>query len=155
MKICFRNISSAKLKWKECSRRIKYDCFFCILIGSSSISFSTTLDLFFLVFFFFCQLLPSAQFLERYQSCNVTNFCIISNLLHHKYNDTLLERVSRNPVSLRTQFLCEPSFPANPVSLRNQFPCAISFPAEPAPLRNQFPREISSPAKPMLDAEGF
>ena len=53
MKICFRNINSAKFKWKECSKRIKYGCFFCILVGSSSISFSTTLDLFFLVFFFF------------------------------------------------------------------------------------------------------
>ena len=31
MKIWFRNISSAKLKWKGCTRRIKYDCFFSVL----------------------------------------------------------------------------------------------------------------------------
>ena len=28
MKICFRKISSAKLKWKKCTRRIKHECFF-------------------------------------------------------------------------------------------------------------------------------
>ena len=28
IKICFRNISSAMLKWKECTGRIKHDCLF-------------------------------------------------------------------------------------------------------------------------------
>ena len=31
MKIWFRNVSSAKLKWKGCTRRIKHDCFFSVL----------------------------------------------------------------------------------------------------------------------------
>ena len=58
MKIWFRNISSAKLEWKECTRRIK-DCFFSVLwLTQAGYSFSTSLDsLFYLLF---CQLLPSA-----------------------------------------------------------------------------------------------
>ena len=48
MKICFRNTSSAKLKWKECTRRIKHDCFF-LYYGwfKLDILFSTSLGSFF------------------------------------------------------------------------------------------------------------
>ena len=38
---------------------------------------------------------------------NVTNFCIINNLFHHKYNDKILAGVPAKPVSLRNQFSCE------------------------------------------------
>ena len=31
MNFWFRNISSAKLKWKECTRRITHDCFFSVI----------------------------------------------------------------------------------------------------------------------------
>ena len=47
MKICFRNISSTTLKWKECKRRNKHNFFFGIMVNSSWISFSTSLDSFF------------------------------------------------------------------------------------------------------------
>ena len=57
MKICFRNISSAKLKWKECTRR--HDCFFSVLgltqVGYFILNFPWPI---FIVVF--CHLLPSA-----------------------------------------------------------------------------------------------
>ena len=57
----------------------------------------------------------TAYFLEKSQSCNVSNFCIISNLFHHKYNDKILTRLTRN-----------------------HFPRKIGFPAKPVPLQNQY-----------------
>ena len=62
MKICFKNISSAKLQWKKCARGVKHNCFFCIMLHSSWISLSASfvLWLIFLVSAFFCKLLPSA-----------------------------------------------------------------------------------------------
>ena len=50
MKICFRNISSAKLKSKEFTRR--HDCFFCIRVNSSWI-FHSQLPLTHFYSFFF------------------------------------------------------------------------------------------------------
>ena len=60
MKICFRNINSAKLKWKECNRIIKHDCFFSVLwltqVGYFILNFPW---LIFLIVFFanYCHLL--------------------------------------------------------------------------------------------------
>ena len=92
--------------------------------------------LIFLIGFFcanYCNLL---SFLKKSQNCNVTNFSIISNLFHHKYNDKNISKGNKKPVSLRHQFPCQTSFPAKPVSLPNQFPCQTSFPAKPVSLRN-------------------
>ena len=65
MKICFRNISSAKLKWKECTRR--HDCFFfCIRVNSSWIFHSQ---------------LP----LTHFYSCFFAIYChLLSFLKNHK-----------------------------------------------------------------------
>ena len=79
---------------------------------------------------FFCQLLQSSQFLKKSQNCNVTNFCIISNLFPHKYNDKNFNKGT-----------CETSFPGKPrkpVSLRNQSPCETGFLGKPVSLRNQY-----------------
>ena len=126
MKIWFRNISSAKLKWKGCTRRIKHDCFFfCIMVDSSWI-FHSQLPLTHFSSCFsanYCHLL---SFLKKSQNCNVTNFCIISNLFHHKYNDKNFSKGNKKPVSLRNQF----PWP-------NQFPRQTSVLTKPAPPPNQ------------------
>ena len=142
MKIWFRNISSAKLKWKGCTTRIKHDCFFfCIMVDPSWI-FHSALPLTHFSSCFFCaNYCHSPSFLKKSQNYNVTNFSIISNLFHHKYNDKNISKSNKRPVSLRDQFSCETSFPAKPVSLRDQFPCQTSFPAKPVSLPNQFPWE--------------
>ena len=96
MKIWFRNISSTKLKWKGCTRRIKHDCFFSVSwltqVGYFILNFPW---LIFLVVFFanYCHLL---SFFKKSQNCNVTNFCIISNLFHHKYNDKNFSKGNKN-----------------------------------------------------------
>ena len=63
MRIWFRNVSSAKLKWKGCTRRIKHDCLF-LYYGwlKLDISFSTSLlthfsSCFFFFFANYCHLL--------------------------------------------------------------------------------------------------
>ena len=106
MKICFRNISSAKLKWKECTRRIKHDCFFFsayVMVDSSWI-FHSQLPLTHIsscVFFAnYCHLL---SFLKNYKV--VMSLCILSNLFHHKYNDKNFSKGNKKPVSLRNQLL--------------------------------------------------
>ena len=127
MKIWFRNISSTKLKWKGCTRRIKHDCFFSVSwltqVGYFILNFPW---LIFLVVFFanYCHLL---SFFKKSQNCNVTNFCIISNLFHHKYNDKNFSKGNKKPVSLRNQF----PWP-------NQFPRQTSVPTKPAPPPNQY-----------------
>ena len=63
---------------------------------------------------FLCQLLPSSWFLKNSENCNVTNFCIISNLFHHKYNDKIFRTGNKKQVPLRNQLPCETSFPAKP-----------------------------------------
>ena len=99
---------------------------------------------------FFCaNYCHSPSFLKKSQNYNVTNFSIISNLFHHKYNDKNISKSNKKPVSLRDQFSCETSFPAKPVSLPNQFPCQTSFPAKPVSLPNHFPCQTSFPAKPV------
>ena len=127
--------------------------FFCIMVDSSWISFSTSFDSFFQLVFFFCQLLPSAQFLKKLQNCNVTNFCIVNNLFQHKYNDKNFSKGNKKQVSLRNQLPFETSFPAKPASPRNQLPCETSFSAKTASLRNQVLCKSSFLAKPVLDAE--
>ena len=121
MKIWFRNISSAKLKWKECTRRIKHDCcflFFCI----SSWIFHSQLPLtHFFSCFFFWQLLPPAKFLKKSQNCNVTNFCIVSNLFHHKYNDKDFSKGNKKQVYLPNQFACQINFPVKAVPPWKQY----------------------------------
>ena len=74
MKICFRNMGSAKLEWKERTRRIKHDCFY-LYYGwlKLHILFSTSLDLFF-YFFFVC-------FLFCFFCCfflPITAICLVS-----------------------------------------------------------------------------
>ena len=68
MKILFRNISSAKLKWKVCTRRITYDCFFSVL-------WLTQVGYFILNF-------PWLIFLVVF-SANYCHYCLIS-LKNHK-----------------------------------------------------------------------
>ena len=82
MKIWFRNISSAKLRWKGCTRRIKHDClFFCIMVDSSWIYFILNFPwLIFLVVF-----LP------------ITAICLVS-LKNHKI------LVTRNKFPCQTSF---------------------------------------------------
>ena len=127
MKIWFRNISSAKLKWKGCTRRIKHDCFFfCIMVDSSWI-FHSQLPLTHFSSCFFANSCHLLSFLKKSQNCNVTNFCIISNLFHHKYNDKNFSKGNKKPVSLRNQF----PWP-------NQFPRQTSVLTKPAPPPNQY-----------------
>ena len=107
MKICFRNINSAKLKWK----------IFYMLVDSSWISFSTSLDssfqmLFFLFFFFFCQLKDHKIILSL-------TFALLNNFFHHKYDDENFSKGNKKQDSLRNQFLRRTSFHAKPVSLWN------------------------------------
>ena len=68
------------------------------------------------------------KFLNKSQNCNATNFCIISTLFHHKYNDENFSKVNKEQVSPRNQFSMEQ------VSPRNQFPCRTSF-----PLKSSYP----------------
>ena len=93
MKIWFRNISSAKLKWKECTRRIKHDCCSFLYYGwlKLDISFSTSIDSF--VYLFFCLFvcfLPITDIClvseKKSQNFNVINFCIAGILFQHKCN---------------------------------------------------------------------
>ena len=107
MKICFRNINSAKLKWK----------IFYMLVDSSWISFSTSLDssfqmLFFLFFFFFCQLKDHKIILSL-------TFALLNNFFHHKYDDENFSKGNKKQGSLRNQFPRRTSFHAKPVSLWN------------------------------------
>ena len=104
MRICFRNINSGKLKWKECTRR--HDCFFfCIRLNSSCIfHFQLPLTHFYSCFFF-CHLMPFAYFLKKSQNFIVTNFCITSTLFHHKYIDRSFTKGNKKPVSLPNQFI--------------------------------------------------
>ena len=107
MKICFRNINSAKLKWK----------IFYMLVDSSWISFSTSLDssfqmLFFLFFFFFCQLKDHKIILSL-------TFALLNNFFHHKYDDENFSKSNKKQDSLRNQFPRRTSFHAKPVSLWN------------------------------------
>ena len=93
----------------------------------------------------YCHLL---SFLKKSQNCNVTNFCIISNLFHHKYNDKNFNKGNKKPVSLQNQLPCETSFPAKSASPPNQLPHQTSFPTKPASPPNQLPRQTSFSAKP-------
>ena len=154
MKIWFRNIISAKLKYKKCTRRIKHDLFFLYYSWLKlDISFSTSLAwLIFLVVFFFANYCHLLSFLKKSQNCSVTNFCIVSNLFLHEYNDKNFSKgnkkqvslwnqchcETRKPVFLWNQFPCDASFPGTPVSPRHQFPCDTSFPATPVSPRNQY-----------------
>ena len=120
MKICFINISSTKLKWKECTRRIKHECFL-VLWFRLKLDFILKFPWLIFLVGVFRQLLPSASFLSKSQYCNVTNFCIISNLFHNKYNNENFSKRNKKPVSQKNQFPCETSFPVKEVSLQNQY----------------------------------
>ena len=48
---------------------------------------------------------------------NLTNFCIINNMFHHKYEDKSFSGVIKKLVSLRDKFPC---FPARWVSMRDE-----------------------------------
>ena len=113
MKICFRNINSAKLKWK----------IFCMLVDSSWISFSTSLDSFFQMLFFFfhffanyCHLL---SFLKDRKVILSLTFALLNNFFHHKYDDENFSKSNKKQDSLRNQFPRRTSFHAKPVSLWN------------------------------------
>ena len=91
--ICFY-LSSAKLNMTV---------FFCIMIDSSWI-FHSQLPLIHISCWFFWQLLPSAQFLKKSQNCHVTNFYIISNLFHYKYDNKNFSNGSAKADFLRNQY---------------------------------------------------
>ena len=91
----------------------------------------------------YCYLLHS--FFKKSQNCNDNNFCILSNLFHHKHINNNFSMKNKEQVSLRNQFPWETSFSARQVSLGNQFLCKTSFPAKLVLLRNQFICEISFP----------
>ena len=75
--------------------------------------------LFFFVFFAsYCYFFVS----KKLQNCNVTNFCIISNLLHHKYNDKDFSKGT-----------CETSYPA-----QNKVPRQTRVPVKPVFPWNQY-----------------
>ena len=123
MKICFRNMSSANLKWKEYPKRIKEDCFFCIMVDSSWI-FQSQLPL-----THFSSFLPITAICWVYQIITKL-WLIMINLFHHKYNDKNFKKGNKKPVSPPPT-----SFP-----WCNQFP-----PAQPAPPHNQSPQCNQSP----------
>ena len=90
----------------------------------------------------YCHLL---SFLKQSQNRNVTNFCIISNLFHHKYNDKKFVKGNKKPDSLRNQFLCKTSF-----HCKTSFPCETSFPCKTSfPCETSFPCKTSFPAEPV------
>ena len=133
MKICFRNISSAKLKWKECTRRHDFSGLGLTQVGYFIFNFPWPIFID-VVFAIYCHLL---SFLKNHKLLLSLTFALCtSNLFHHKYIDKSFTNGNKKQVSLRNQFACETSFPAKPVCLRNQFAC-----------------ETSLPAKPILDAE--
>ena len=105
MRIWFRNVSSAKLKWKGCTRRIKHDCLF-LYYGWLSWIFHSQLPfwLIFLVVFFLPITAICLVSLKKSQNGNITNFCIISSLFHHKYNDKIFSKGKKKKVSPRKQF---------------------------------------------------
>ena len=120
MKIWFRNISFAKLKWKECTRRIK-NCLFFIMVDSSWI-FHSQLPLTHFSSCFFANYCHLPSFLKKSQNCNVTNFCTIPNLFQHKYNGKNFSKYNKKQVSPRNQSPRETNFPAKPASPQNQLP---------------------------------
>ena len=138
MKICFRNISPAKLKWKECPRRIKQDCFSLYYRWFKlDISISSSLDSFFYLVLFIANCCHLLSFLKNHKIVislvTLVNFSIISNLFHHKYNDKNFSKGNEKPVSPRNQF-CQ----------QNQFPDETSPPAKPAPRWDQPPHETEA-----------
>ena len=46
------------------------------------------------------------SFLKKSQNCNIINFCITSNLLHHKYNDNNFGKDNKKQASLPNQYPC-------------------------------------------------
>ena len=111
MKICFRNINSAKLKWK----------IFCMLVDSSWISFSTPLTHFSwcCFFFFFANYCHLLSFLKDHKIILSLTFALLNNFFHHKYDDGNFSKGNKKQDSLRNQFLRRTSFHAKPVSLWN------------------------------------
>ena len=133
MKICFRNIRSARLKWKECTRRHDFSGLGLTQVRYFILNFPWPIFID-VVFAIYCHLL---SFLKNHKILLWLTFALCtSNLFHHKYIDKSFTNGNKKQVSLRNQFACETSFPAKPVCLRNQFAC-----------------ETSLPAKPILDAE--
>ena len=59
------------------------------------------------------------SFFKKSQNCNDNNFCIISNLFHHKHINNNFSMKNKEQVSLRNQFPWKTSFSARQVSLRN------------------------------------
>ena len=158
MQICFRNISSAKLKWKECTRRHDVSVLGLTQVGYFILNFPWPIFIV-VVFAIYCHLL---SFLKNHQILLSLTFALCtSNLFHHKYIDKRFTKGNKKTsfpaksVSPRNQFPRETSFPAKPVSPRNQFPRETSFPAKPVSPRNQFPRETSFPAKPVSPRNQF
>ena len=84
-KICFRNISSAKLKWNKCTRRIKHDCFF-LYYGWLKLDFILNFPCALTHFSSWCFFVNCCYLLSFLKDFIVTIFCIISYLFHHKYN---------------------------------------------------------------------
>ena len=85
MKIWFRNISSAKLRWKGCTRRIKHDCFFFLYYGWLK------LDI-------FHSQLPLTHFSSRF----FANYCHLLSFFKKSQNFS-----NKKQVSLPNQFHCE------------------------------------------------
>ena len=111
--------------------------FFCIMVDSSWI-FHSQLPLTHFSSCFFANYCHLLSFLKKSQNCNVTNFCIISNLFHHKYNDKNFSKGNKKRVSPR-----------------NQCPRQTSAPVKPAPRQNQRPRETNGPARPVSPPNQF
>ena len=127
--ICFRNISSANVKWKKCTRRIEHDCFFCI--GWLKLDFILNFPWFmFLVGVFLANYCHLLSYLKNHKIVMPVTFALLVIYFTTSIMIKILARVTRS------KFPCKTSFPAKPVSLQNQFPCKTSFPAKTVSLRN-------------------
>ena len=113
--------------------------FFCTMVDSSWI-FHSQLPLTHFSSSFFANYCHLISFFKKPQNCNVTNFYIISNLFHHKYNDKNFRIGNKKPVSLRNQ-----SHPVKPISppVKPISPCETNLP----------PQNQSPPAKPISPRE--
>ena len=122
-------MTSANLKWKEYPKRIKEDCFFCIMVDSSWI-FQSQLPL-----THFSSFLPITAICWVYQIITKL-WLIMINLFHHKYNDKNFKKGNKKPVSPPPT-----SFPPHNQPPRTTSPpSATSPPAQPvSPPRNQYP----------------
>ena len=118
MKICFRNICSANVKWKRCTRRIEHNWFFSVLwltqvgfLSQLPLTHLTSWCFFFFFFLFFCHYCHLLSFLKNHKTVMSLTFALQVIYFTASIMIKILARVARNKSS------CQTSFPAKPVPI--------------------------------------